>query len=351
MKHNDPVVISINISKGGIPKLPVKSVRITTSGLEGDGHNHAKHNSPLQAVCLQDAEKLAELKEKGYELFSGTGGENLTVQGLQVNKLPLGTILQFSGGVVLEISKIRKPCYVMDAIHPKLKDDALGQHGMYARVLKEGFLKSGETINVIKLPQENTVVPSVCWSHTAAIFCGGKSSRMGGKPKAAIMLPGGDTLIEHVYNVLKQLCKEVVLVGHGQGVPDSLWHLKRIQDNYQGLGPIGALEALLSSGLDSEYLISPCDLFKATPELFSFLIDSKDQMPAVLNNKGNTEPLIGRYPASILSVVREHIAQRRLAMRDLLEAVSATSIVVPEEYLFSLSNLNYPENFTENFVR
>ncbi len=141
-------IVSINISKGGIPKLPVSSVILTVNGLEGDAHNHAKHNSPLQAVCIQDIEKLAELNSHGYTLSAGEAGENLTVENLNVNSLPLGTILEFSGGVVLEISKVRKPCYVMDTISPQLKIDALDRHGMYAKVIKEGVLTVGETIAV-----------------------------------------------------------------------------------------------------------------------------------------------------------------------------------------------------------
>ncbi len=150
MQNNVPIVLSINISQGGIPKIPVPSIRLTVAGLEGDGHNHAKHNTPFQAVCIQDLEKLEELSQNGYALRPGQAGENLTVKHLHVNNLPLGTILEFSGGVVLEISKVRKPCYVMDAIHPYLKEDAVGRHGMYAKVLKEGILKNGETIDVIK---------------------------------------------------------------------------------------------------------------------------------------------------------------------------------------------------------
>ena len=144
-------ILSINISKGGVPKWPVDSVCITLNGLEGDGHNHEKHNNPLQAVCLQDAEELEGLKAKGYPLTPGVAGENLTVLDLHVNTLPLGTILRFSGGVVLEISKVRKPCYVMDAIHPQLKEDAMGRHGMYAKVLQEGVLNKGEVIEPVRL--------------------------------------------------------------------------------------------------------------------------------------------------------------------------------------------------------
>jgi len=141
-------VLSINTSSGGIPKLPVDSIRITAFGLKGDGHNHEKHYNPIQAVCLQDIEKLYELREEGYALQAGTTGENLTVRNLNVNELPLGTILEFPDGVVLEISKVRKPCYVLDSIHPQLKEDIIGRCGMYAKVLNEGIIKTNEIIQV-----------------------------------------------------------------------------------------------------------------------------------------------------------------------------------------------------------
>lgn len=146
----EPYVVSINISPGGIPKRPVEAVRVSFAGLEGDGHNHEKHRTPLQAVCLQDAEKLETLSQMGYPLLPGTAGENLTVRNLHVHDLPLGTVLQFSGGVEIEITKVRKPCYVMDAIHPQLKEDAVGRHGMYAKVLREGIFKKGERIRIVR---------------------------------------------------------------------------------------------------------------------------------------------------------------------------------------------------------
>ncbi len=92
----NPKVVSINISKGGIPKFPVDSVRVQKSGLEGDGHNHEKHYRLEQAVSLQDVERLEEFHRKGYPLYPGATGENLTVQNLNVNNLPLGTILELS---------------------------------------------------------------------------------------------------------------------------------------------------------------------------------------------------------------------------------------------------------------
>jgi len=148
LQDKKPYVLSINTSKGGIPKQPVESIYVTRSGLEGDAHNHEKHNRPIQAVCLQDMEKLAELQREGYPLYPGATGENLTVCHLHVNDLPVGAILEFPSGLVLEISKARKPCYVLDAIHPQLKEDIDGRCGMYAQVLQEGMITVKDTIKV-----------------------------------------------------------------------------------------------------------------------------------------------------------------------------------------------------------
>ncbi|VAW19961.1 hypothetical protein MNBD_BACTEROID05-751 [hydrothermal vent metagenome] len=142
----NPQVISINISDGGIPKYPKDSIQITKAGLFGDKHNHEKHYRVIQAVSIQDIEKLTELKEDGYDLLPGATGENLTVQNLNVNNLEVGALLKFSGGVVLKLSKVRKPCYVLDSIDPKLKEDIDGRCGMYAEVVKEGVLSCNEQI-------------------------------------------------------------------------------------------------------------------------------------------------------------------------------------------------------------
>ena len=156
-KDIDSRVVAINISKGGIPKWPVESVHITFAGLKGDGHNHSKHYRPEQAVSLQDIEKLAELRHEGYALSCGMTGENINVGGMDVNGLPLGTVLRFSRGVELEISKVRHPCYVLDSIHPQLKEVIVGRCGMYARVIKEGILRVGEAVYVYK-PMDKILV-------------------------------------------------------------------------------------------------------------------------------------------------------------------------------------------------
>lgn len=180
------------------------------------------------------------------------------------------------------------------------------------------------------------------WPHTGAILCGGQSRRMG-RPKAGIVLPGGSALIEHVYRALKAVCRNVVLVGHAEGVPDALGPLARIEDTTKGLGPIGGIEALLSSGVDSKYMIAPCDLFKITDHVFRFLASKEDGRPVVLKNKDRIEPLVGIYPAAMLPLVRDQIKKNRLAMCDLLMEANAVLLTIPPQYDPVLANANTPE--------
>ncbi|MCP3905598.1 MAG: MOSC domain-containing protein [Planctomycetes bacterium] len=145
---SSPTIVSVNISSGGIPKRAVRTADVTVAGLVGDGHDHEKHNTPLQAVCIIDIEDLDDLRGEGYSVGPGATGENLTTRGLDVDALEIGDRLRLSGGVELELTKRRKPCYVLDAIDPTLKEVIVGRCGFYARVITPGQIAPGERIAV-----------------------------------------------------------------------------------------------------------------------------------------------------------------------------------------------------------
>ena len=184
---------------------------------------------------------------------------------------------------------------------------------------------------------------------TGAIFCGGQSRRMG-RPKAGIIFPDGAALIEKVYAAMKSVCQTVVLVGHGEGVPERLSGLKRVEDITPGLGPLGALESLLASGLDSHYLIAPCDLPCVTEHVFQYLVSRRyDNRPVVFNNTGTIEPLIGLYPDNILPAIRQQIKDGRLSMQQLLVKTDTVCIDLPSAYRPLLTNTNTPFELSRVF--
>lgn len=142
---------SINISTGGIPKHPTESVEVVQAGLVGDGHDHEKHRTPLQAVSLLDAELLDALRdESGLPLVPGSLGENLTLRGVGVQRLGEGDRLLIgdSSGVLLEITRVRPPCYVLDTLSPDFKRILWNRIGMYASVIRNGRIRIDDPIEI-----------------------------------------------------------------------------------------------------------------------------------------------------------------------------------------------------------
>lgn len=153
-------IIQINVSLGGIPKRPIAAGMITQIGLAGDACAHPQiHGGPLQAVLLITAETVDELKSRGYPVFYGALGENLTTRGLDRRQLRLGQQLR-AGAALLEITKIRGPCGALDIYGPAIKQEIYdqqvkagdpssprwGMSGFYARVLKPGAVHPNDII-------------------------------------------------------------------------------------------------------------------------------------------------------------------------------------------------------------
>ena len=146
--ESDAVVVAVCRSAGGIPKRPQPSACVTVDGLDGDAHAHAKHCRPDRAVCLWDIEIMRQLIGEGFALSPGVAGENLMVERLDVQHLEPGTLLEI-GDVVLRLTQPRKPCYVLDAIDPRLKDVVVGRLGYMAAVVRGGTLTPGMSVRVL----------------------------------------------------------------------------------------------------------------------------------------------------------------------------------------------------------
>jgi MOSC domain-containing protein YiiM len=149
----EATVVAVNTSAGGIPKHAVAEARVTREGLEHDLHAHEKHRRADRAVSIQDLELLEELRAEGYAVAPGLMGENLTVRHLRVHGLNVGDCLEFAGGPVLELTSVRKPCFVLDRIDPRLKDVVVGRCGFMARVVAPGVVRPGQSITVRSSPQ------------------------------------------------------------------------------------------------------------------------------------------------------------------------------------------------------
>ncbi|MDR1100724.1 MAG: MOSC domain-containing protein [Treponema sp.] len=113
-------------------------------GLRGDAHAGNWHRQ----VSLLSLEKINEFRRRGAEVEDGAFGENLVVEGIDLAKLPVGSLLR-CGGVILEISQIGKECHNHCAIFNKMGDCIMPREGVFAKVLRGGVIKTGDEIESV----------------------------------------------------------------------------------------------------------------------------------------------------------------------------------------------------------
>jgi len=156
-----PEIIQVSLSRGGVPNRAVPQAMITSLGLEGDAWAHPHiHGGPDQRVLIITAEVVDDLAARGFPVFYGALGENLTVRRLSLNSLRAGQTWR-AGDALLELTKVRKPCTTLDVyahadgrpIQKEIFDDAVkrGDHdsplwarsGFYALVRRPGMVSPG----------------------------------------------------------------------------------------------------------------------------------------------------------------------------------------------------------------
>ena len=69
-------------------------------------------------------------------LIFGAFGENLVIEGFELNKLPVGQRLTVGDEVLLEVTQIGKECHDKCAIYYQVGECIMPKNGIFTRVLK-----------------------------------------------------------------------------------------------------------------------------------------------------------------------------------------------------------------------
>ena len=149
-------VIQINVNpKGGVPKHPVASARITFNGVAGDKQRNRRfHGGPQRAVSLYSHERIQALQAEGHPIVSGSTGENLTIGGLDWAMLNVGDQLQIGGLLRIEITGYAAPCSNISAAFADGESTRISQKlhpgwsRLYAKVLIEAAAHAGDLVVV-----------------------------------------------------------------------------------------------------------------------------------------------------------------------------------------------------------
>ena len=148
-------IVSLNRSKGGVPKLPVSEVLVGPDGMEGDRQKDRRHHGGQErALCLYSSELIDALRAEGHPISPGATGENVTIDRLDWRDVVPGARLRI-GDLTLDITEFAWPCKtirrafldensnrISEKLHP-------GWSRVYARVSGTGLLRVSDEVHLM----------------------------------------------------------------------------------------------------------------------------------------------------------------------------------------------------------
>jgi len=145
-------VAQINVSAGGVPKLPVDQAEVGGRGLVGDRQAARRHHGrPWQALCLWSVEVIERLRREGHPIAPGNAGENITISGVDWTDMRPGVRMAI-GDALVETSLWSLPCSKnaqwflgrdFERMHHQRER---GVSRIYAWVLEPGTVRAGDPV-------------------------------------------------------------------------------------------------------------------------------------------------------------------------------------------------------------
>lgn len=205
--------VCISEAKGTV-KQPVAEARLVADfGLEGDAHAGRWHRQ----VSLLSAEQVDAFNARGGAAAVGDFGENILVSGLDLRKLPVGSLLR-AGEVVLRLSQIGKECHSHCEIFQRVGDCIMPREGVFATVEQGGVLRAGMEL-AVELPAVDAAFRAAVITLSDKGFAGERVDTSG--PRAAQLLAeAGYEVVEQVLlpDVQKKIEHELIRLADSRQV-------------------------------------------------------------------------------------------------------------------------------------
>lgn len=141
---NKVIAICTSKQKGTAKVMVDEANLIYDFGIEGDAHAGKWHRQ----VSLLALEKIEDFRSKGTSVEFGAFGENLVVEGFELNKLPIGQKIQV-GETLLELTQIGKKCHDKCAIFYQVGQCIMPTNGIFTKVLVGGKVRVGDNCELI----------------------------------------------------------------------------------------------------------------------------------------------------------------------------------------------------------
>lgn len=145
MKRGRVVAVCISSSKGEKKKDVGEGLLVADSGLKGDAHAGSGHRQ----VSLLAIESVEKMRSCGLNVGPGDFAENLTISGIDLCVLPVGTILKVGDAALLKVSQIGKECHDRCAIYHQAGDCVMPREGVFAEVMRGGVVRYNDEVEVL----------------------------------------------------------------------------------------------------------------------------------------------------------------------------------------------------------
>lgn len=132
-----------------------------------------------------------------------------------------------------------------------------------------------------------------------------------GRDKAALLLEGR-TLLEHALATLRQVCREVLILGPPQLYGD--YGAPVVEDIFPGCGPLSGIHAALSHTRTEFNLIIAVDTPFLSPEFLTFMAERAVNSEAVVCTPeigGYRQPLCSVYSRAFLPIAEEALRSQK----------------------------------------
>jgi len=118
-------------------------------GLIGDAHADCQTNRQVSLLAIESIDKMHHL---GLNLSPGDFAENITVEGIDLCQLPIGTRILAGDEVILEVTQIGKECHTACAIRRQVGQCIMPQEGVFAHVIQGGLVRPGDKVEIGEAP-------------------------------------------------------------------------------------------------------------------------------------------------------------------------------------------------------
>ncbi len=128
-------------------RVPLEKASLVVGhGIDGD----RKGGNPNRQLNIMSYETLAALEKEGFTVKPGAMGEQIILEGLDVNQLQQGDRIRLGERALVEVVSHRNGCDRFQHIQGHHPSEAKGRLGIMAKVIQGGTIAPGDVVTQVE---------------------------------------------------------------------------------------------------------------------------------------------------------------------------------------------------------